>query len=43
MLYIYILYIYASVDCKPPSDVRGIFLDISKVFKRVCHEGLTIK
>ena len=35
MLYIYILYIYASVDCKPPCDVRGIFLDISKVLSKV--------
>ena len=32
--------IYASFDCNPPKDVRGIFLDISKAFDRVWHEGL---
>ena len=27
--------IYASFDCNPPTDARGIFLDISKAFDRV--------
>ena len=35
--------IYASFDCNPPKDVRGIFLDISKAFDRVWHEGLIYK
>ena len=35
--------IYASFDCNPLRDVRGIFLDISKAFDRVWHEGLIYK
>ena len=35
--------IYASFDCNPPRDVRGVFLDISKAFDRVWHEGLIYK
>ena len=35
--------IYASFDCNPPKDVRGIFLDISKAFDRVWHKGLIYK
>ena len=35
--------IYASFDCNPPRDVRGIFLDISKTFDRVWLEGLIYK
>ena len=35
--------IYASFDCNPPKDVRGIFLDISKAFDRLWHEGLVYK
>ena len=35
--------IYASFDCCPSLEVRGIFLDISKTFDRVWHEGLTYK
>ena len=27
--------IYASIDCNPPRNVRGIFLDILKAFDRV--------
>ena len=32
-----------SFDCSPPLDVRGIFLDISKAFDRVCHDRLIYK
>ena len=31
---------YASFDCNPPKDVRGIFLPVSKSFDRVWHEGI---
>ena len=34
---------YKSFDANPSPEVRGIFLDISKVFDRVCHEGLLFK
>ena len=33
----------SSLDCKPTIDVRGVFLDISKAFDKVCHEGLLFK
>ena len=35
--------IYKSFDCNPPKDVRGIYLDLSKVFDRVWHDGLIYK
>ena len=35
--------IYASFDCSPPLDVRGIFLDISTAFDRVSHDRLIYK
>ena len=31
--------IYASFDCHPPLDVRGIFLDTSKAFDEVWFDG----
>ena len=35
--------IYKSFDCSPPTDMRGTFLDISKGFDKVWHEGLIFK
>ena len=35
--------IYKSFDCNPPAETRGIFLDISKAFDKVWHEGLIFK
>ena len=35
--------IYNSFDANPSVDTRGIFLDISKAFDRVWHEGLLFK
>ena len=35
--------IYKSFDANPSLEVRGIFLDMSKVFDRVWHEGLLFK
>ena len=35
--------IHKSFDCNPPKDVRGVFLDISKAFGKVWHEGLTFE
>ena len=31
------------MDCNPLKDVRGIFLDLSKAFDRVWHDGLIYK
>ena len=35
--------IYTGFDSTPPLDTRGVFLDISKAFDRVWHEGLVFK
>ena len=35
--------IHKSFNCNPPEDVRGVFLDISKAFDKVWHEGLIFK
>ena len=35
--------IYSSFNCHESFEVRGIFLDISKVFDRVWHKGLLYK
>ena len=35
--------IYQSFDCSPARDVKGFFLDISKAFNKVWHEGLLFK
>ena len=33
----------SSFDCNPPVDTRAIFLDISKAFDKVWHQGLLFK
>ena len=32
--------IYKAFDANPSLDVRGVFLDLSKAFDRVWHDGL---
>ena len=35
--------IFTGFDANPPLDTRGVFLDISKAFDRVWHDGLIFK
>ena len=35
--------IHKSFNCNPPEDIRRVFLDISKTFDKVWHEGLIFK
>ena len=34
---------YKSFDCHPPTNMRGTFVEISKAFDKVWHEGLIFK
>ena len=35
--------IFEAFDCKPPLEVKSVFLDISKAFDKVWHESLLCK
>lgn len=35
--------LYKSFDCNPSLETRGVFLDLSKAFDKVWHEGLLYK
>ena len=35
--------IYTAFDCNPSLETRGVFLDISKAFDKVWHDGLLYK
>ena len=36
-------WIHTNFDSNPPLDMRGVFLDISKAFDKVWHEGYLFK
>ena len=35
--------IHSSFDCDIPKEVRSVYIDISKAFDKVWHEGLIFK
>ena len=35
--------IFSAFDCKPSLETRGVFLDLSKSFGKVWHDGLIFK
>ena len=35
--------IISSLDCNPTKNAGGVFLDMSKAFDKVWHEGLLFK
>ena len=37
------LEIYCAFNCNPSIEVRGIFLDLSKAFDKLWHQGLFFK
>ena len=44
MILVYINYYqYKAFDANPSLDVKGVFLDLSKAFDRVWHDGLMYK
>ena len=35
--------IYCAFNCNPSIEVRGVFLDLSKAFDKLWHQGLLFK